>query len=168
MAYTPEQVKRMKARLVEEILKGKNLNAILRDDVDMEFPSNVYIYQWFNANHKNYDPEFLNNYVQACDIRADKIFDEMLELADSKDDIAYTDEKGRQRIDWGKVQRNKIQIDTRKWVLGRMKPKKYGDRITNVHEGGDKPIDVVDYTKLSPETLEEIAKQADAGKPESE
>lgn len=52
--------------------------------------------------------------TRACEQRADQYFDEMLDIADN----ALPEE----------VQKAKLQIDTRKWVLARMNPVKYGDK----------------------------------------
>lgn len=165
--YPKEVVKEMQRRIIEEItINKRSLHHILdpKNDKDMEFPSAGLVYQWLNPEHHKYDAEFAHNYARAREIRTEKIFEEMLEIADSADDITYIDREGNTRIDWGKVQRNKTQIETRQWMLARMMPKKYGNKLETTLQGGDKPIDVVDYSKLSPEALEEIAKQANAGK----
>ena len=33
------------------------------------------------------------------------------------------------------VQHAKLRVDTRKWAASKLKPKKYGDRLENVHSG---------------------------------
>ncbi|RAP72956.1 putative ubiquitin carboxyl-terminal hydrolase 35 [Candidatus Erwinia dacicola] len=35
------------------------------------------------------------------------------------------------------VSKARLQVDTRKWILSRMAPKKYGDKITNEIVGKD-------------------------------
>jgi hypothetical protein len=35
------------------------------------------------------------------------------------------------------VNRSRLQLDTRKWVLGRMNPKKYSEKL-DITSGGDK------------------------------
>jgi hypothetical protein len=60
-------------------------------------------------------------YVQAIADREERYFEEIIEIADSGRDPSKT----------------RVQVDARKWVLGRMNPKKYGDRVLNEHAGID-------------------------------
>jgi len=171
--YSTEEKDIMKTRILEEIRSGgddrngRSLNDVLKNDLLGEFPSEDTVYAWLNSKSNSYDPSFVENYERAREIRASKIFDEITELADEIDTATYVDKNGNKRTDWGKVNRNKLQIDARKWKLARMSPKKYGDKIETTITGGDKPVQTVDYSKLSPEFLEELAKQADVNKPKS-
>jgi hypothetical protein len=36
------------------------------------------------------------------------------------------------------IQRSKLRVDARKWVLSRMNPKKYGDRLNVDHDAENK------------------------------
>jgi len=88
---------------------GRSLNDICKDS-DMPDRSNVYV--WL----RKYD-DFQDKYREATGQRADCHFDEMLSIAD--DVMPETAE----------VAKAKLQIDTRKWILSRMNPRKYGDNI---------------------------------------
>lgn len=35
------------------------------------------------------------------------------------------------------VQRNRLRVDARKWLLSKMAPKKYGDKVTQEHTGAN-------------------------------
>jgi HSP90 family molecular chaperone len=91
-----------------------------------------------NAFEKWLDSSELNQmqYARAREKRADLIFEEMKEIADKQDKDVYIDHEGNERIDHNVIHRNKLQIDTRKWMLSKMQPKKYGDKldITSDHE----------------------------------
>ena len=66
-------------------------------------------------------------YARACAQRADIIFEESLEIADdSNEDITYKDGVAieNQKV----VQRDRLRVETRKWFLSKLHPKKYGDR----------------------------------------
>ena len=39
------------------------------------------------------------------------------------------------RIDSGKVQQQRLQMDTRKWILSKQLAKKYGDKLDLAHGG---------------------------------
>jgi hypothetical protein len=50
--------------------------------------------------------------------------DELLEIADSE-----VPETGDGKKDWQAIQKHKLQVDTRKWLLSKLAPKKYGDKL---------------------------------------
>jgi hypothetical protein len=74
------------------------------------------------------DDEKVKKYARACDDRADLIAEEILTIADegSKKDNA-------------EVQRDRLRIDSRKWLLSKLHPKKYGDKVDIT--SGDKPFE---------------------------
>lgn len=79
------------------------------------------------------DKELAGEYARAREQRADKIFEEMLAIADdgTNDTIVITGKDGTpievENKEW--VNRSKLRIDTRKWMLSKMMPKKFGDKI---------------------------------------
>lgn len=76
-------------------------------------PAKATVFRWL-AQHE----EFRDQYAKATDTRADAIFEEMLDIADSVAEEAAAVGKAR------------LRIDTRKWALARMNPKKYGDKVS--------------------------------------
>lgn len=92
-------------------------------------------------------PEFSEQYDKAAMNRATAMFEEMLEIAD--DGTADVTEDGRVQPEV--VQRSRLRVDTRKWALARMNPRKYGERVAVEASGpGGGPIAVVS-TDMSPE-----------------
>jgi hypothetical protein len=87
--------------------------------------------KWLDSDELN-----MKQYARACLKRADIIFEEMIELADKQDKDVFVDADGNERTNHNVIHRNKLQIDTRKWMLSKMQPKKYGDKldITSDHE----------------------------------
>lgn len=69
-----------------------------------------------------------DNYARACDERAMLIFEDCLDIADKQDKDVITTPDG-EVINHNIIQRNKLQIDTRKWFLSKMLPAKYGDKL---------------------------------------
>ena len=66
-------------------------------------------------------------------------FDEIIEIADKQSEDVGEDENGNKVINHNIVQRNRLQIDARKWALSKMFPKKFGDKT--IHSGdADNPI----------------------------
>jgi hypothetical protein len=42
------------------------------------------------------------------------------------------------------IARSRLRVDTRKWLMARMAPKKYGDKVTQEHVGDpEKPVHTV-------------------------
>lgn len=101
------------------------------------------------------DSKLNERYSRACARREDSIFEDMLDIADSSNADLIVGEKGNLIIDGEAVQRSRLKIETRKWMLGKMRPKKYGERVEIEHSGEIK--DGIDYTKLSDAALNEIA-----------
>jgi hypothetical protein len=87
-------------------------------------------YKWLDSDDFN-----AKSYARACNKRSERIFEEMIEIADKQDKDIYIDKEGRERVDHNVIHRNKLQIDTRKWMLAKMNPKKYGDKIDVTTDG---------------------------------
>ena len=103
----------------------------------------------------NEDSELAENYARARDLRHDKLADEILEVA--RQEPAFSPMGG---LDSVSVQKHKLIVDSLKWTLSKLAPRKYGDRIEIT---GDKenPLQInntvtLDVKKLSSETLREI------------
>ena len=45
------------------------------------------------------------------------------------------DENGNPRINHDVIQRDRLRVDARKWMLGKMQPKKYGDKLDVTSDG---------------------------------
>jgi hypothetical protein len=57
------------------------------------------------------------------------------------------------------IAHKRVQIDTRKWMLSKMLPKIYGDKLTQEHtgaNGGPIAMAAVDLKNLSDEELENM------------
>lgn len=88
------------------------------------------------------DAELMRQYLVAKELCVDAYAEEIIEISDDASRDTYTDEKGREVIDREVIARSQLRIDARKWYASRLAPKKYGDKLTNAHDGGDtnKPI----------------------------
>lgn len=98
------------------IIEGESL---LKISKDKEMPSRETIHQWILDPKKR---EFSDNYARAVNTRTENMFDEI-------EDIAANDK--------GDVQRDRLRVDTRKWYLSKVVPKKYGDKL-DMTSGGEK------------------------------
>ena len=83
------------------------------------------------------DPQLAGDYARAREERADRIFENLTNIAYTEPNV---DEHGK--VDSGWVQLQKLKIDTHKWMLGKMQPKKYGDKIDLTSDGDKITINV--------------------------
>ena len=103
--------------MCQQISEGKSLSSVLRSNEGM--PS----YHCVMLMVKN-SPEFRTMYEKAIENRADRLAEEILELADEQMPDGL---EGPLASAW--VQQKRMQVDARKWVASKLKPKVYGDRI---------------------------------------
>lgn len=97
-------------------------------------------------------------YARACELRAETIFEEIIEISDESNADLTIGEKGNLIIDGEAVQRSRLRVDARKWYLSKLQPKKYGDKIDVTTDGEKINNDAIDYSKLSDAVLEEITR----------
>lgn len=109
--------------------------------------------RWVDA-----DAKLAEDYAHAREDLIERMANEVLELADSE-----VPETGDGKRDWQAIQQRKLQVDSRKWLLSKLAPKKYGDRL---ELAGDKenPLQVqtIDASKLSTDVLAQIMAAKDA------
>ncbi len=102
--------------------------------------------------------------------------DDLDEIARDKRGDYYVDEDGSLKPDMEHIMRSRLRIDTRKWLLGKVLPKVYGDKVITEITGKDGgPIETqatrIDVLALAPEQrdqLKQILLQATKGKTEDE
>ena len=137
MAYSEEEKKVAKDIIIERISHGDSLKRIM--DSDNRVPKRMTVYAWLNPENKEYDKEFSDNYARARQEREDAIFDDMLDIADdgSNDFMKKQISEGLEIevLNSEHIQRSRLRVDTRKWLMAKMKPKKYGDKLDMTTDG---------------------------------
>ena len=102
----------IKSKLIDGIISGQAIRNILKE---------LGISEPTFYRHRLDDPEFDSIIARAQEMTQEREVDEMLRIADSaKEDNANA---------------MKLRIWTRMWIAGKRKPKKYGDKVENVHSG---------------------------------
>lgn len=144
MAYSDNDKIEIFNFICKEIESGKSLREVLRDNDNM--PSTQTLYKWIDS-----DSEKSKQYARACELRADIIFDEMLEIADDGRNDYMTKEIGDgievQVLNSEHIQRSRLRIDARKWILSKMVPKKYGDKTDITTNGKQINIPLIEWVK---------------------
>ena len=108
--------------IIKLISQGNSVRKIFRDHKDIG-TTRYKFNEWLRESK-----ELSNQYAHAASMRADIMFDEIIEISDKQEkDIMIID--GVERVDHNQINRNRLQIDSRKWILSKMNPKKYGDKL---------------------------------------
>ncbi len=134
--YTKELAQELCSRLAE----GRSLKSVC---LDKDMPNKNVVFKWLHENREN----FGELYARAKEEATDALAEEILDISDDSANDTYIDKKGNTRTDWEVVGRSKLRIDTRKWLMSKMKPKRYGDKLDIT--SGDKPLPTPIYGGLS-------------------
>jgi hypothetical protein len=134
--YTLEQAMEVCAR----IASGEPLTAICRDD---GIPDVKTVYRWLVANE-----EFRLLYARAREDQADTLADQIIDIADTpvQGTKTKTDANGKviETTEGDMIEHRRLQVDARKWIAAKMKPRKYGDQLRTELTGADGgPIRVI-------------------------
>lgn len=114
---------------------GESLREICADDT---MPGKSTVMRWLAAH-----AEFRDQYASAREAQADYYAEEIIEISDDSSRDTYMDDNGNTRTDQEVIGRSRLRVDTRKWLMARMVPKKYGDRVVQEHTGpGGGPVQV--------------------------
>lgn len=124
--------------ICERLADGESLRAICSAD---DMPDKATVFRWLANN-----TAFRDQYARAREAQADSLFDEILDIADdgSNDWMERKDGEGN-NIGWLEngeaLRRSVLRVDARKWMAGKLQPKKYSDKLsldgTLTHEAGD-------------------------------
>ena len=112
-------------RVIEEKLSFKR--AVDESDISL-----VTFYKQLLKSEENKD---LYNYAR--NIRSDVLFEEIIEIADTTEEgtvIKETD-RGTEVKRGDMTEHRRLKVDARKWVVARMNPLKYGDKIDVTSKG---------------------------------
>jgi hypothetical protein len=149
---------------------------------DEGMPTVAGFLKWVNT-----EPEVSKDYARAREIGYLMLADEIVALSDKThewvtvqeldpDGNPVFDEAGEpvlkkvlMPLNNDVIAHKRVQIDTRKWMLSKMLPKIYGDKLTQEHtgaNGGPIAMAAVDLKNLSDEELENMNRLlAKAGRP---
>ena len=128
--YTKEVGKEICKRIAD----GESVRNICLDE---KMPSSSMIYRWLLKPQYR---EFREQYARSRDIQAEQMFEELLNIADdgANDYMTITKGKVSYNIEDKEVtNRSKLRVETRKWYLSKVLPKKFGDKL-DLTSGGDK------------------------------
>ena len=105
--YTPE----IAAEICRRMEAGESLRSICRSK---DMPDEATVRLWARENREGFYPQ----YARAMETRMEGLADEILEIADDKS---------------GDPARDRLRLESRKWLMSKIAPKRWGDKI--IHSG---------------------------------
>ena len=124
--------------ICERLSEGQSLRTVCSDD---KMPSRKTVFSWMRKHQ-----EFLNQYTRAKQEAADALAEEILDISDDAEAaIKGTAEKKSSAM----AQAYRLRVDTRKFIMAKMKPKKYGEKIDLTTNGKDLPTPIMGGTSVS-------------------
>ena len=126
--YSPEERVRIQAEVCKRIALGESVRKICSDE---HIPDQTTIYDWLSE-----DGNFSQQYARAREKQADFYLDQIIEISDDSTlDTDINPESGNEITNHEVIQRSKLRVDTRKWVMAKLAPKKYGDKVETTVKG---------------------------------
>jgi hypothetical protein len=144
----PETTKRSPGRpsdysqkVAQEICKRLgNGESLRRICASQGMPSKTSVMRWLDVNL-----EFRGQYARAREMQVEHWAEEILEIADdSRHD--FVEKEGREVLNAENINRSRLRVDTRKWLMTKLAPKKYGDKVTTTVAGD--PDNVLNHTVI--------------------
>lgn len=142
MTGRPSSFTQEKANIIcERIAGGESLRSICQEK---GLPSITSVMRWL-ADENN--AAFRAQYARAREVQADFMAEEILSIADEECTMVRADKHGSKDedgqgntevlFDATAVARNRLRVDARKWLAGKMAPKKYGEKVQQELSGPD-------------------------------
>jgi hypothetical protein len=116
-SYTEEIAKAICERLAD----GESLRKVCSTE---GMPAATTVLLWADTNK-----EFAEQYATARRTGYLRLADEIIDIADNGKNDTYYDENDQQRVNQDVIARSRLRVDTRKWLLSKMLPKVYGDKL---------------------------------------
>jgi len=125
-SYTPE----LAAKICERLAAGESLKTICSDD---DMPSEATVRGWVIDDKEG----FAAPYCRARDVGLDCLADATIAIADTPVEGTKTVEKplGDEVTRGDMIEHRRLQVDTRKWYLAKLAPKRYGERLAHEISG---------------------------------
>jgi len=140
--YTPE----LAAEICSRLSVGNSMRKVCEDE---GMPDRSSIFLWMSKY-----PEFSSQYANAKLEAAESLAEELFDIADDgrNDWMETLDREGNVvgfKANGESIQRSRLRVDTRKWYLSKIMPKKYGEKsqmeLTGANGGAMKHDHAVEW-----------------------
>lgn len=111
-------------KVCHRIAEGYSMRTVCKPD---DMPGLTTVFKWIRTKE-----EFAKQYARATEERTEAMAEETIDISDDSLPLAQqADPKASGAI----VQAQRLRVDTRKWLMSKMKPKKYGDKVDVTSDG---------------------------------
>src|SRR5574341_755291 len=118
--------------ILDRLAAGESLRSICQRD---GMPCRVTVHGWLEEDEDRY-----RRYARARDLGVDMLAEEILEIADdARNDWMETHDPNNPgwQANGEHMLRARLRVDTRKWYVSKLAPRKYGERLEHVGAGGE-------------------------------
>lgn len=134
-SFTQETAVTICARLAD----GESLRSICEGE---GLPTKTTVMRWLADDRYT---AFRDQYARAREMQADALFDDILHIADTPliGTKTKTTSDGKTEVSEGDmIEHRRLQVDARKWMAGKLQPKKYGEKTQLTGADGEGPVQV--------------------------
>lgn len=126
--------------ICEQLAEGASLSKVCIPD---EMPAARTVFRWLRT-----DEGFCQQYARAKQESADAMAEDILDISDNGSNDWMEKQYGRDAestwvVNGEALQRSKLRVDTRKWLMAKMKPKKYADKLDLTTDGEKLPVPIM-------------------------
>ena len=118
--------------IIERLSNGETLSQMCREP---GMPKRTTVLKWRDKN-----PQFADRYARARRDQMETWSDEIIEISDNgtTDYITKVGRNGveHEAVDQEHIQRSRLRVDTRKFLMAKIAPHLFGDRLAVEHTGG--------------------------------
>lgn len=114
----------IKEQILQRLSDGESLRAICETD---GFPAESAVRAWAMDDVDG----FASHYARARELGYERLAEEILSIADTPVTGIKTVTKasGPETTEGDMIEHRRLQVETRKWMLAKMLPKRYGDKL---------------------------------------
>jgi hypothetical protein len=123
--------------ILQRLAAGESLRGICEGDA---MPAASTVATWVIDDREG----FAERYARARRVQALHWAEEIVAIADDGTNDVTVDADGNERTDHDAIQRSRLRVDTRKWLLSKVLPKVYGEKVAVAHTDPDgNPLRIV-------------------------
>jgi len=133
--------KELADELCRRLEAGNTLRQVCKAD---DMPAESTVRAWALDDYNGFSAQ----YMRAREIGYMAMADELLDIADDGTNDYMVDHEGKEQYNGDHLQRSRLRVDTRKWLLSKALPKVFGDKLAIGGDEGGSPIQVVIQDKF--------------------
>lgn len=121
-------------KICEQVANGISVREICQSE---DMPTTRTVFNWLAVKE-----DFFHQYAKAKEAGMEHLAEELLEIADDgKNDWmerqGNAEEGSAYYVNGEAIARSRLRVDTRKWIMSKLMPKKYGDKLVAEVGGPD-------------------------------